>query len=105
MTVLSDLPSGEDGGDWLDTLKWDEQGLVPAIAQDVAQRNDRDVIDGLGGALRRRIVGAHRLDGVADVLEPDGLGLAGRKEIEDATPNGEFAVLVSRILAPEPSID
>ena len=36
MTVPSDLPSGEDGGDWLDTLKWDEQGLVPAIAQDAA---------------------------------------------------------------------
>ena len=36
MTVPSDLPSGEDGGDWLDTLKWDEQGVVPAIAQDAA---------------------------------------------------------------------
>lgn len=36
MTVPSDLPSGEGGGDWLDTLKWDEQGLVPAIAQDAA---------------------------------------------------------------------
>ena len=36
MTVPSNLPSGEDGGDWLDTLKWDEQGLIPAIAQDAA---------------------------------------------------------------------
>ena len=36
MTVPSDLPSGEDSGAWLDTLKWDEQGLVPAIAQDAA---------------------------------------------------------------------
>ena len=25
-----------EGGDWLDALKWDEQGLIPAIAQDAA---------------------------------------------------------------------
>ena len=28
--------SVEEGGNWLDTLKWDEQGLIPAIAQDAA---------------------------------------------------------------------
>jgi hypothetical protein len=30
---VSDLDPGQD---WLDALKWDEQGMIPAIAQDAA---------------------------------------------------------------------
>ena len=32
----SDPQTKVEGGDWLDALKWDEQGLIPAIAQDAA---------------------------------------------------------------------
>ena len=32
----TDVDGGRDRGNWLDTLKWDEQGLIPAIAQDAA---------------------------------------------------------------------
>ena len=30
----SDPQTKVEGGDWLDALKWDEQGLIPVIAQD-----------------------------------------------------------------------
>jgi phosphoribosyl-AMP cyclohydrolase len=32
----SDLQTNVEGGTWLETLEWDEQGLIPAIAQDAA---------------------------------------------------------------------
>ena len=31
---MSDHPSSTPGADWLDTIKWDADGLVPAIAQE-----------------------------------------------------------------------
>ena len=50
-------------------------------------------------SLRRRIVGAQRLDGVADELEADRLSRAGGIEVHDAAADAELAGLVGRILA------
>ena len=45
-----------------------------------------------GRSLRRRVVGAERLDGVADELEPDRPLVAGRVEVDDAAAHAELAV-------------
>ena len=55
--------------------------------------------------LGRWIVGAQRLDRVADELEPDRLRVARRVDIENAAADREFAVLVSRVLAGKAGFD
>ena len=62
-----------------------------------------ELIERLDRPLRAGIVAAERLDRVADELEPDRLGLAGGKDVEDAAADGELAVLVGRILAVKPA--
>ena len=74
------------------------------VLQDVAQRDDRDLIDRRDRSLRRRIVGAQRLDRVADELEPHRVRFAGGKHVGDAAADREFPLLVGRIFAREAGV-
>ena len=76
-----------------------------AHGKHILQRHDADLIDRLDRPLGRRVVATHRLNRVADELEPDRLRLAGRKDVDDAAADRELAVLVRRILAREAGID
>ena len=49
-----------------------EDRRVPSVVEDVAQRDDRDLIDGCDRPLGCGIERAERLDRVTDELEPDG---------------------------------
>src|SRR5687767_14449920 len=71
-----------------------ENGCGSILTKDVAKRNDGELIDGLDGPLRGRIVCAQRLDRVADELEPHGVELPGRIDVQDAATNRELAMLV-----------
>ena len=71
----------------------------------VAERLDDHGIDGDRGSLRRRVVASHRLDRVAQKLEPDRLRVIGREDVHHAAPPAELAVLVHRVLAREAGID
>src|SRR4051794_41964864 len=57
------------------------------------------LVDRLDGALRRGIVGAKRLDRVANELCPDRLRRARGAEVDHAPTAGEFSRFVGRILA------
>ena len=50
----------------------------PVVVKHLPQRDDRDVLDLAGGALRGGVEVADRLDGVADEVEADGLRAARR---------------------------
>src|SRR5262249_58225750 len=76
-----------------------EECRLAVALEDVPQRHDVDLIDRGNRTLCRRIVSTERLDRVADELEADGLGFAGRKDIDDAAADREFALLVSRVFA------
>ena len=82
-----------------------EQRRAAVPVEDVAQRHDADLIGRRNRSLRRRIVGTQRLDRVADEFEPHRMGLAGREDVDDASADGELAVLVGRILAGEAGVD
>jgi hypothetical protein len=58
-----------------------------------------------GGALRGGVEVPDRLDGVAGEVDPDGLGAAGREEVDHAAADAELAVRVHRILAREARVD
>ena len=75
------------------------------VVEPFADRDDDDLIGGAGGTLRRRIEPAQRLDHVADELEADRLGIAGRKDVDDAAADREGAVLVDGIFASEAGVD
>ncbi len=68
------------------------------VRQKVLQGNDGGLVDRQDRALRRGIVGADRLDGVADELEADRLPGAGRVEVDHAAAHAELSGLVHRIL-------
>ena len=82
----------------------DRQSLV-VVVESFAHRHDRHLIDGAGGALRRWIESAQRLDHVADELQADRLAVAGGKHIEDAAADRERAMLVNRVRPGEAGID
>jgi hypothetical protein len=71
------------------------------VVKDVAERHDRHLIDRRDRPLRRWIVGAHRLDRVADELQPDGERVTGWKDVGDSSADREFARLVGGIFARE----
>ena len=73
--------------------------------QDVAQWDDLDLIDGLNRPLGGRVVPAQRFDRVADVLDPDGLSLSRRVDVDDSAADSKLAVLVRGIFAAESGID
>ena len=75
------------------------------VVEPLANGHDRDLVDGAGRPLRRRIEAAQRLDHVADELEPHRLDVAGGKHIDDAAADGERAVLVDRVLAREAGVN
>jgi hypothetical protein len=82
-----------------------EDRRAAILLEDVAQRDDRHLIDRRDRPLRRRVVGAQRLDGVADELEPNRVRFAGREDVDDSSPDSELAVLVRRVFAGESRID
>ena len=57
-----------------------------------------------GRSLRRGIEASQALDGVADELDADRLGVGRGKHVDDAAADGEGAVLVDRIFAGEAGI-
>ena len=66
--------------------------------QQLLQRDDVRLVDGLDGALGPRVVGAKRLDRVADELQADRLPRARGIEVHHAAADGELAGLVGRVL-------
>ena len=68
------------------------------IAGQFLQRRDGRLIERDARTLRGRVVGTDRLDRVADELETNGLGRAGRVEVHDTTADAELAGLVDGIL-------
>ena len=76
----------------------DRSGVIGVVEQ-LLQRHDRCLIEAPRSIAASRVVGADRLDRVADELEPDGSRGAGRIEVDDAAADAELAVLVDRILA------
>ena len=82
----------------------EERGAA-IVAEDVLQRNHDKPIHGRRRSLRRRIVGPHRLDGVAGELQPDRQRFTGGKDVDDAAADGELAVFIDRIFTREPGID
>ena len=73
--------------------------LVLVIGGDqLLQRRDRRLVERGGRSLRRRVVGADRLDRVAHELEPERLARARREEVDHAAANAELARLVDRVL-------
>ena len=65
----------------------------------LGQRDNRRLIERLDRSLCRWVVPADRFDVVADELDTDRIVGTGRKIIDDAAADAEFAVLVDRILA------
>ena len=96
---------GDDHARFLDAGKVVEERCRPIVSKHVPQRNHGELIDGVNRPLGRWIVGAQRLDRVADELEPDRLRVARRVDIENAAADREFAVLVSRVLAGKAGFD
>ncbi len=78
---------------------------IAIVLQDVAKGNDRNLIDRRNRSLRRRIVGAERLDRVPDELQPYRVRFAGGKDVGDAAADGEFPRFVGRVFAREAGVD
>src|SRR4051812_23458623 len=67
--------------------------------------NDQQLVHSGGGALRGRIESAQRFHHVADELETDRLGIAGRKDVDDAASDREGSMLFNRVLPRKSCID
>ena len=78
---------------------------APVVVEPLADRHDQELIGRAGRPLRRRIEPPQRFDHVADELDADRLGVAGREDVDDAAADRERAVLVDRILAREAGVD
>ena len=89
-----------DGAEHLDVARA-EQALGVRPERQFRGRDQNQLIDGLGRALRLRIEGADLFNGVAEEVEPQRLRAAGRIEIEDAAAHGIFAVFHDRAGPPE----
>src|SRR4029450_9736090 len=79
----------------------DRRGSIRVIrvARKFGEWEDAGLSDGSDRSLRRGIVGADRLDGVADELEADRPFGARGVEINDAAADAELARLVNRVLS------
>src|SRR5439155_4378930 len=62
------------------------------------QRDDMRLVDGLDGPLGSRVVGAKRLDRVADELQTDRMARAGGIEVHDPAANRKLPRLVGWVL-------
>jgi hypothetical protein len=71
----------------------------------IAEGNDTQLIDGFEGSLSTGIVGSQRLDGVTDEFEADRFQLPGGVDVENPSPDCEFAVFVRRIFAAETRVN
>ena len=78
---------------------------VVGLPEAFANRHDARLVDGPGRALRGRVVAADGLHRVADELDAQRLGVAGREHVHDAAAHAELAVLVDGILARESGFD
>ncbi|PYR09385.1 MAG: hypothetical protein DMF99_15570 [Acidobacteria bacterium] len=82
-----------------------EQRGGTIVGEHVAQRHDGNPIDRRDRSLGRRIVGADRLDRVADEFEPDRMRFRHREDVDDAAAGRELAVLIGGIFAAEAGVD
>jgi hypothetical protein len=70
-----------------------DRGLVE---EDLADRPQDQPLDALPAALAAGVEAADVLDLVAEQVEPNGIGLAGREQVDDAAAHGVLAVLHHR---------
>jgi hypothetical protein len=95
------MPVGDPGAD-LGQLGVRRRQLLRASAnvrreqQLPAGRSPQAVLDLLERPLVGHLEGAHLLDGVPPPLDPDGVLLGGREDVEDAAPHGELASLLNQ---------
>ncbi len=78
---------------------------VVGLPEAFANGHDARLVDGPRRALGGRVVAADRLHRVADELDAQRLGVAGREHVHDAAAHAELAVLVDGILAGESGFD
>ena len=78
-------------------------GPVPGL-EELAQREDLGLVEGLRRALRGRVEAPQRLEAVARELRPDRVLVAGREEVDDAAAHAELAVPVHGIPGDEPRV-
>ncbi len=63
------------------------------VEQYLVHRLEDDALDGAGAALRQRVEAAQALERIAEKVQAQRRGRAGREEIEDAAAHGEFSRL------------